>query len=150
MDDTELVLDQNKEMAATDSLGTRDILLVEDNKMNQTVVKLLFKKWEDINLTIANHGKEALEIMKEQAFDLVLMDLQMPEMDGFETTSRIRSGKASCDPQIPILVVTADSTSKTRKEIFRLGANDLITKPINGALLFSKMKKNIPQKPYVA
>lgn len=150
MDDTELVLDQNEGMAATDSLGAKDILLVEDNKMNQTVVKLLFKKWEDINLTIANHGKEALEIMKEQTFDLVLMDLQMPEMDGFETTSMIRSGKASCNPQIPILVVTADSTSKTRKEIFRLGANDLISKPINGALLFSKMKKNIPQKPYVA
>ncbi|WP_159076297.1 hybrid sensor histidine kinase/response regulator [Flagellimonas amoyensis] len=150
MDDTELVLDQQDEMAATDSLGTRDILLVEDNKMNQTVVKLLFKKWEDTNLTIANHGKEALEIMKEHTFDLVLMDLQMPEMDGFETTSVIRSGKASCNPQIPILVVTADSTSKTRKEIFRLGANDLITKPINGALLFSKMIKNIPKKPHVA
>ena len=151
MDDAELLPDPNEEMSTTDSgMGVRDILLVEDNKMNQTVVKLLFKKREDINLTIANHGKEALEIMKEQTFDLVLMDLQMPEMDGFETTSMIRSGTANCNPQIHILVVTADSTSKTRKEIFRLGANDLITKPINGALLFSKMKKNIPLKSHVA
>jgi CheY-like chemotaxis protein len=126
------------------AVGASRILLVEDNKMNQTVVKLLFKKWENVSLTIANHGKEALEIMNEETFDLVLMDLQMPEMDGFETTSIIRSGRANCAPDIPIIVLTADNTSDTRKEIFRLGANDLVTKPVNGALLFSKINKNFP------
>ncbi|WP_379763121.1 hybrid sensor histidine kinase/response regulator [Flagellimonas marina] len=126
------------------ALGASRILLVEDNKMNQTVVKLLFKKWENVSLTIANHGKEALEIMEKEAFDLVLMDLQMPEMDGFETTSIIRSGRANCSPEIPIIVLTADNTSDTRKEIFRLGVNDLLTKPVNGALLLSKINKNFP------
>lgn len=84
--------------------------------MNQTVIKLLFKKnWSKANLTIVNHGKEALDIMKEKSFDLILMDLQMPEMDGFETTSIIRNGEANCDAQIPIIVLTADNTSQTRK-----------------------------------
>lgn len=123
--------------------GAGNILYVEDNKMNQTVVKLLFKKnWGKANLTIANHGKEALEIMKEKSFDMILMDLQMPEMDGFETTSLIRKGEANCSPEIPIIVLTADNTSQTRKKIFELGANDLVTKPVNGQLLFSKMSKN--------
>lgn len=125
-------------------LETGNILYVEDNKMNQTVVKLLFKKnWSNAKLTIANHGKEALEIMKEKSFDFILMDLQMPEMDGFETTSVIRSGNASCSTEIPIIVLTADNTSKTRNKIFKLGANDLVTKPVNGPLLFSKIAKNV-------
>ncbi|MFD2098156.1 hybrid sensor histidine kinase/response regulator [Flagellimonas iocasae] len=146
VDEDHVELSQNLQMDPMKStgLGANRILLVEDNKMNQTVVKLLFKKCENVSLTIANHGKEALEIMEKQSFDLVLMDLQMPEMDGFETTSMIRSGRANCDAQIPIIVLTADNTSDTRKEIFRLGANDLITKPVNGALLFSKINKNFP------
>jgi len=128
-------------------METGNILYVEDNKMNQTVVKLLFKKnWSNAKLTIANHGKEALEIMKEKHFDFILMDLQMPEMDGFETTSIIRKGEADCDPQIPIIVLTADNTSQTRKKIFELGANDLVTKPVNGPLLFAKINKNASTK----
>ncbi|NYJ28478.1 hybrid sensor histidine kinase/response regulator [Allomuricauda sp. ARW1Y1] len=120
------------------------VLLVEDNKMNQTVVKLLFKKsWPKAKLYIANHGKEALELLTKESFDFILMDLQMPEMDGFETTSIIRSGKASCEPEIPIIVLTADNTAKTRKKIFELGANDLLTKPVNGPRLLAKMQKSI-------
>ncbi|MBO0331579.1 hybrid sensor histidine kinase/response regulator [[Muricauda] lutisoli] len=137
------VPDESQEPISKVQMETGNILYVEDNKMNQTVVKLLFKKnWTKANLTIANNGKEALEIMKEKTFDMILMDLQMPEMDGFETTSMIRSGKANCDTQIPIIVLTADNTSQTRKKIFKLGANDLVTKPVNGPLLFSKMNKN--------
>jgi signal transduction histidine kinase/ActR/RegA family two-component response regulator len=151
VDEDALVLEQeNKEEQPTNGLHGTHILLVEDNKMNQTVVKLLFKKWQNANLTIANHGKEALELMKNNTFDLILMDLQMPEMDGFETTAIIREGKAPCNPQIPILVLTADNTSATRKEIFRLGADDLVTKPVNGALVYSKMIKHISAKNSVA
>jgi len=140
----------NEELKSTDykvQMETGNILYVEDNKMNQTVLKLLFKKnWDKANLTIVNHGKEALEILKEKTFDMILMDLQMPEMDGFETTSIIRSGQANCSPEIPIIVLTADNTSNTRKKIFELGANDLVTKPVNGPLLFSKINKNAIEK----
>lgn len=151
VDEDALVLENEvpEELSGIGLQGTH-ILLVEDNKMNQTVIKLLFKKWQNVNLSIANHGKEALELMKNNTFDLVLMDLQMPEMDGFETTALIREGKANCDAQIPILVLTADNTSATRKEIFRLGANDLVTKPVNGQLVYSKMIKYISAKNRVA
>ncbi|MEC7262509.1 MAG: 7TM diverse intracellular signaling domain-containing protein, partial [Bacteroidota bacterium] len=151
IDEHALVL-EHEPIAGQVDFGSQEnqILLVEDNKMNQTVVKLLFKKWENMNLTIANHGKEALEIMEHKSFDLILMDLQMPEMDGFETTSIIRSGKANCPTQIPIIVLTADNTSNTRKEIFRLGANDLMTKPVNGPLLLTKIIKSISLKNEVA
>ncbi len=144
IDEDMALVNEEQTIASFDKkLGTSDILLVEDNKMNQTVVKLLFKKnWGGINLTIANHGKEALELMKTKTFDFILMDLQMPEMDGFETTSIIRSGEALCPADIPIIVLTADNTSTTRKKIFELGANDLVTKPVNGPLLFSKMNKH--------
>lgn len=147
IDEDQITVDEESK---TDILLNREagnILYVEDNKMNQTVVKLLFKRnWANANLTIANHGKEALEMMKDQSFDIILMDLQMPEMDGFETTSIIRSGQANCNAQIPIIVLTADNTSNTRKKIFELGANDLVTKPVNGPLLFSKMSKNALNK----
>ncbi|UWX54890.1 response regulator [Maribacter litopenaei] len=128
------------------ALEGRTILLAEDNRMNQTVVKLLFKKWNNLNLIIANNGKEALEQLEKQKVDLILMDLQMPEMDGFEATSKIRGGRANCPMEIPIIVVSADNTSKTRKEIFRLGADDFVTKPINGELLLSKMNKYLSAK----
>jgi len=141
-EDQILASETSKTIPANMHMETGNILYVEDNKMNQTVVKLLFKKnWANATLTIANHGKEALELMKEQRFDLILMDLQMPEMDGFETTSIIRKGEANCDSQVPIIVVTADNTSQTRKKIFELGATDLVTKPVNGPLLFSKINK---------
>ena len=146
-EDQTITTDESKTVSSNIQLKTGNILYVEDNKMNQTVVKLLFKKnWSNATLTIANHGKEALEIMKKKSFDFVLMDLQMPEMDGFETTSIIRNGEANCDAQIPIIVLTADNTSQTRKKIFELGANDLVTKPVNGPLLFSKMNKIISSK----
>lgn len=143
IDEDQVTVDEESKVESPFNREIGNILYVEDNKMNQTVVKLLFKKnWANANLTIANHGKEALEKMKEQSFDIILMDLQMPEMDGFETTSIIRNGQANCNPQVPIIVLTADNTSSTRKKIFELGANDLVTKPVNGPLLFSKMNKN--------
>ncbi|MBC72020.1 7TM diverse intracellular signaling domain-containing protein [Flagellimonas abyssi] len=147
IDEDQIIVDEESKVETPFNREIGNILYVEDNKMNQTVVKLLFKKnWANANLTIANHGKEALEIMKEQSFDIILMDLQMPEMDGFETTSIIRNGQANCDPKVPIIVLTADNTSSTRKKIFELGANDLVTKPVNGPLLFSKMSKNALNK----
>lgn len=125
-------------------LGGCRILLVEDNKMNQMVIKLAVKQWKKVALDIANHGGEAMEMLKNSTYDIILMDLQMPIMDGFEATANIRSGKAGeAVKDIPILVVTADVTDATKKEIFRLGANDYVTKPVKAEVLFSMIKKNL-------
>lgn len=123
-----------------------DILLVEDNKMNQMVINMFVKNWKNFTLTIANNGQEALEKIKEKSFDLILMDLQMPIMDGFETMSIIRSGEAGAAiMDIPIIVITADITENTKREVLRLGANDYMTKPVNRELLLSMITKNISQ-----
>ncbi|HET8735058.1 MAG TPA: 7TM diverse intracellular signaling domain-containing protein [Pricia sp.] len=123
-------------------LGGCRILLVEDNKMNQMVINLAVKKWKNVHLDIANHGGEALEMLKKENYDIVLMDLQMPVMDGFEATATIRAGKVGpAVTNIPILVLTADATDTTKKEIFRLGANDYMTKPVKPDFLFNMIRK---------
>jgi len=125
-------------------LGGCRILLVEDNKMNQMVIRLAVKKWENVQLEIANQGEEALEMLRTSSYDIILMDLQMPVMDGFEATANIRSGKAGeAIKDIPILVVTADATDATKKEIYRLGANDYMTKPVKADVLYTKIRKNL-------
>ncbi len=121
-----------------------DILLVEDNKMNQKVIALLVKKWNTVTLTIANNGQEALDLIRQRTFDLVLMDLQMPVMDGFEATAAIKSGKLGvAAASTPIIVLTADSTHRTKKEVMRLGANDYLTKPLKGDLLYARIQKQL-------
>ena len=121
-----------------------NILLVEDNAINQKVISLLFKKHENIHLKIAENGQEALKLIQVHPFDLVLMDLQMPIMDGFEATAAIRSGRAGQSAvDLPIIVLTADSTDKTKKEVLRLGANAYLTKPIKGELLFKLIRNNL-------
>ena len=125
-------------------LGGCRILLVEDNKMNQMMVKMCVKKWQNVSLDIADNGEDGLEMLQKSSYDIVLMDLQMPVMDGFEATANIRAGKAGAPvSDIPILVVTADATEATKKEVFRLGASDYMTKPFKSELLFSKIRKNL-------
>lgn len=140
------------ETALDTSMATKDnydlegcrILLVEDNEMNQFVVRLSVKQWRNATLAIANNGAEALDMLRERPYDIILMDLQMPVMDGFETMATIRSGKvAGSVTDIPIIVVTADVTEGTKKEIFRLGANAYLTKPIKADLLFHKIVENL-------
>ncbi len=134
---------QEDETNKSSFMGCR-ILLVEDNKMNQMVIRLAVKQWENVHLEIANHGGEAMDMLKKSTYDIILMDLQMPVMDGFEATANIRSGKAGdAIKDIPILVVTADATDATKKEIFRLGANDFMTKPVKADFLHSKIRKNL-------
>lgn len=116
------------------------ILLVEDNMMNQMVVNLLVSRWENAHLDIANNGQEGLLKAADNEYDVILMDLQMPVMDGFEAISALRGGKVSdYYVDIPILAVTADITDKTKKLVFDLGVNDYLTKPIDGDLLYTKI-----------
>ena len=103
------------------------ILLAEDNKINQLVATELLKV-EGFVPTVADNGRIALELLQEQQFDLILMDVQMPEMDGFETTRVIRA-----DPRfgtIPILAMTANAMSGDRALCLEAGMNEHIAKPI--------------------
>ncbi|TXE04431.1 hybrid sensor histidine kinase/response regulator [Algoriphagus aquimarinus] len=120
----------------------KHFLVVEDNTVNQLVIKSILRKWKGVSFDFANHGLEALEAMKTKAYDVVLMDLQMPEMDGYETTELIRSGRSGMNSKdIPIIAVTADTTEKTKARVFAIGMDDYITKPIDQELLYASVEK---------
>ena len=119
------------------------ILLVEDNSLNQFVAKQLLKKWES-EVAVAETGVEALHMLAETEFDIVLMDLQMPEMNGFEATAQIRSGATTVlNPKIPIIALTADAFEETRKRVIEAGMNDFITKPFKQDDLYGKISRHI-------
>lgn len=122
-----------------DLFGKR-ILLVEDNPMNQMVIKLIVKKWRNTEISYAMNGKEGLEVLTNEKIDLVLMDLQMPVMDGYECIERIRLGDAGKENQeIPIILVTADITEEAKIRVQDLGIKDFMTKPIQQDQLYSKI-----------
>ncbi|MGL1901636.1 MAG: PAS domain S-box protein [Fibrobacterales bacterium] len=112
------------------------ILLVEDNEINQQVAQELLEA-EGLLITIADSGQKALDILEvEQGFQLILMDLQMPGMDGFETTSHIRKLYGET---FSILAMTADAMSGVEDEVYAVGMNGYITKPIDISVLFDNL-----------
>jgi two-component system sensor histidine kinase/response regulator len=110
------------------------VLLVEDNLVNQRVAEGLLAK-RGIETTIANHGGEALEILsKSDRFDLVLMDVEMPVMDGIEATRRVRAMKRN-GPRLPIIAVTAHALQEERDRCAAAGMDVCLTKPLRGQAL---------------
>ncbi|MEO8253452.1 MAG: 7TM diverse intracellular signaling domain-containing protein [Flavobacterium sp.] len=123
-------------------LGGKTILVVEDNSMNQLVIKMITKNWLNTTVIFANNGKEGLEAFKDNAIDLVLMDLQMPVMDGYEATMAIRNGEVGAqNANIPIVAVTADVMENTKLRVAEIGMNYYISKPIDKKLLYKVIKE---------
>ncbi|MFI3158286.1 MAG: PAS domain S-box protein [Methylococcaceae bacterium] len=112
------------------------VLVAEDNIINQQVVQE-FLKLSGVNVTMANNGKEALERLRHNVFDAVLMDVHMPEMNGFEATERIRSQAHLA--KLPVIALTAGVTQEEHKKCLALGMNDFIAKPIKPQQLLSTL-----------
>jgi signal transduction histidine kinase/DNA-binding NarL/FixJ family response regulator len=106
------------------------ILLAEDNRVNQAVASGLLAKLGH-TLVIANNGREAIDLLKQQTFDLVLMDVQMPEMDGITATKRIREREKSTHAHLPIIAMTAHAMKGDRTRCLAAGMDGYVTKPIN-------------------
>ncbi|MCU0422460.1 MAG: ATP-binding protein [Bacteroidia bacterium] len=119
-----------------------NILIVEDNALNQLIMKKVLSKEVKFSFRVANHGAEALTLMQQQQFDIVLMDLQMPVMDGYECTLAIREGKAGNDyQQIPIIAITADVMEGTKSRTKEIGMNAYLSKPFNHDELLQLIKE---------
>lgn len=111
------------------------VLVVEDNIVNQQVARTVLKKLGH-QVTVAANGEEALAMLRLLPIDLVLMDCQMPVMDGFEAARRIRSGEAGeLQCQLPIIAMTAHAFVQDRERAFAAGMDDYLTKPIQPAML---------------
>lgn len=122
-----------------DLRGAR-ILVAEDNEVNQLLVRTLLESW-NANVEIVDNGLNALGRAQKGGFDLILMDLQMPFMDGIEAAENIRLLDEPEKSQVAIIALTADVLSETRRRVLAAGMNDLVTKPINQAELYQTLRR---------
>ncbi len=113
-----------------ESKETYRILLAEDNRVNQKVVVHVLRK-AGLDCDVAENGVEVLEALADKAYDLILMDCQMPEMDGFQTTRHIREAEADREGErIPIVALTANAIKGDRERCLETGMDDYLTKPV--------------------
>ncbi len=133
------VVREEQEISFKDETKIKNIkvLVVEDVALNQMLIKIILMDF-GFELDVVDNGKMAIEKLKDNHYDIILMDLQMPEMNGFEATTYIRKKMKS---QIPIIALTADVTTADYEKCIAIGMNDYISKPIDEKLLYSKIIK---------
>ncbi|NCF62690.1 MAG: response regulator [Gammaproteobacteria bacterium] len=128
--------DKEPDMDALRPIQGARLLVVEDNEINQQVARELLEQAR-FRVEIAYHGQEAIDMLEPGRFDCVLMDVQMPVMDGYTATGKIRQDGRFA--QLPVLAMTANATVEDRERSINAGMNDHIAKPIIPAILFEKL-----------
>jgi signal transduction histidine kinase/ActR/RegA family two-component response regulator len=138
-------------VTASDASGRDErILLVEDNVVNQQVATHMLKKM-GFHVDIAQHGHEAIECLGKVRYDLVLMDCQMPQMDGFEATRLIRDpGSAVLNHDVCVIAMTANAFAEDRERCLAGGMNDFLAKPVNQKMLTEMLTRWLGPLPAVA
>jgi len=126
-------------------LGRRRVLVAEDVELNQFLAKHIMKAW-GFDVTIAENGRKAVQAHEENDYDLILMDIQMPEMDGISATRYIRQLKDSKKAGIPIIALTANALKGDSDTYLRAGMNDYLSKPFTEESLFNVIKRNLEGK----
>jgi PAS domain S-box-containing protein len=119
-------------------------LVVEDNLMNQTLICKTIQSWEG-TFVLANNGVEALKKTAFEQFDVILMDIHMPMLDGFEATLAIRNDEKNPNKHVPIIALTAAAMSDDKRKAFDVGMNAFLTKPIAPKLLQEHILRSIKQ-----
>jgi CheY-like chemotaxis protein len=123
------------------------ILLVEDNAINRQVALALLDE-SGLVVDTAENGREAVAMVRSTTYDLVLMDIQMPEMNGLEATRLIRSmpNSTASSKDVPILAMTASVFSEDRHDCMEAGMNDFVAKPVKPENLLSSIAKWLPER----
>jgi|GEM_PF-2775568 len=135
--------DQQKTNVSGMRTGMR-LLVAEDNPVNQMVALGILRNLGFQADAVAD-GRAALTALQKTSYDLVLMDVQMPEMDGLEATRQIRSGAGVLNPAIPIIAMTARAQAEDRQQCLQAGMNDYVSKPVSPAALNSTLSKWLPE-----
>lgn len=136
--------EKQEEMNEEDFEGL-NILLVEDNHFNQILAQKVLTDWK-CNVDIADNGIIALEKVAKKDYDLILMDIQLPEMDGYEATKRIRKNMPAPKSNVPIMAMTAHAITGEADKCFESGMNDYISKPFDQKILHSKIYSVVHKK----
>ncbi len=137
--EVELIRTKQKEIRKSVALAESRVLLVEDNEINQKIVLLsLNKKVKQID--VAGNGKIALEMFGLKQYDIILMDIMMPVMNGLTAIKKIREIESTSNSHIPIITITANALAGDRDNCLATGADDYIAKPFQAEMLVKKMK----------
>ena len=136
----ELPKENPEERSKTDKLSINlygmNVLLVDDNQLNLMIASTFLKKWQ-ANVDEAENGQIAVNMVEAKPYDVIIMDLQMPVMDGFEATRAIKAIR----PEIPVIALTADAMPETHQKALDYGMNDYLTKPFVPGILYEKLAK---------
>ena len=135
----------NQDLPAQQTTGVR-VLLAEDNEVNRKLVKTLLEKRGHF-VVAAENGRDAMAILERDTVDLVLMDIQMPVMDGFEAIRAIRSKELNSGGHLPIIALTAHTMKGNRERCLDAGADDYVAKPIRTPELLAAMDRVLARKP---
>jgi CheY-like chemotaxis protein len=122
------------------------VLLAEDNRVNQKLACRLMEKGGH-RVVVAANGREALEALNKQRFDLVVMDVSMPEMDGFEAVAAIRAREAGNGAHLPIIAMTAHAMKGDRERCLAAGMDGYVSKPVQSKELFQVIDSLLPAAP---
>ncbi|MFN0020666.1 MAG: response regulator [Pirellulaceae bacterium] len=133
-------------LLGSNTLRPLHVLLAEDSVVNQKLAIALLQK-HGHSVVVAANGKDAVAVLEKQAFDVVLMDVQMPEVDGFEATAIIRTRERGSGRHIPILAMTAHAMKGDRERCLQAGMDDYVSKPIRAELLFAALERLLGNRP---
>jgi signal transduction histidine kinase/DNA-binding response OmpR family regulator len=137
-------LSRKQWLRKTDATAAMHILLAEDNLINQRVAVSILEK-AGHRVTVANNGRQTLDRWSEQAFDLILMDVQMPEIDGLEATAMIRAHEVKTGKHIPIIALTAHAMKGDQERCLATGMDGYVSKPIDARQLIELVSRYAPQ-----
>jgi signal transduction histidine kinase/CheY-like chemotaxis protein/HPt (histidine-containing phosphotransfer) domain-containing protein len=128
------------ERARVDFSAVR-VLIVEDNKINQLLVRNILKKFGLEIIESADNGRAAIRMLNQATYDVILMDIQMPELNGYDITQHIRNTLKISQEELPIIALTADASEKEKQTAMSLGMNDYIVKPYSPEDLYRVLSK---------
>jgi CheY-like chemotaxis protein len=123
-------------------MNSKRILLVDDIELNQVLIQEMLREWKP-ELIIASNGEEAVRLTRSQQFDLILMDIQMPVMNGVEATRMIRADLSNLNCRTPIIAISANAGETDKITYMQAGMNQVLAKPFTSAELFQVMGDNL-------